>query len=408
MRWFGLWLNFNGYWQGIAPQNELGELNAHLEPTLAGPLQPRRDPLSSIAFYDAMIGEARRAGFDFVKVDNQAANLGWYRGMPAAAECAANNQKALEKSCAFHMDGLINCMAHGTICLFNARLSAVSRCSRDYKLGDPEVAKRHIEQSYASMAWMGPVFWGDHDMFHSNDPCCGALMARSKALSGAPVYLSDAPDRFDYEHVRPLCYANGELLRPLAPASPLPESLFFDPCAEGRAYRVIAPLASASAAFCAYNLTEPNQMVKASVSIRDYERAGQLMQPSRRWEPPAEGLLVYDWASAEAHVLEKNAEYGFSLEGFSDRLLLLCPIRNGWAVVGRSDTYLSPAAVEILDCAEDELIVRMEESGPLTLWSESGFLCCETADFAGAGAGLWTARMKVGERGTTLRVRRKG
>ena len=48
IRWMGLWLNFNGYWSGIHPENKLGALNEHLEKMAGGrrgiegdTLQPR-------------------------------------------------------------------------------------------------------------------------------------------------------------------------------------------------------------------------------------------------------------------------------------------------------------------------------------------------------------------------------
>ncbi len=181
----GLWLNFNGYWRGVHPENALGALNEHLLPNKTGSLLPRADFLSSVAFYDALIGAARTAGFDFVKVDNQANNLGMYRGLDHPVRCAVHNQQALEAACARHMDGLINCMAHGPASLFNTRISSVTRCSEDYLVGDAGRARRHLHNSYANIPWLGQTVWGDHDMFHSNDPASGRMMAVSKALSAA-------------------------------------------------------------------------------------------------------------------------------------------------------------------------------------------------------------------------------
>jgi hypothetical protein len=123
--------------------------------------------------------------------------------------------------------------------------------------------------------------WGDHDMFHSNDPVSGKVMAISKAVSGGPVYLSDNPKDFVAHNVRPLCDEDGRLLRPLAPACATPESLFIDPFAEAKAFRAIAPLPGGAAALVAYNLTEPSRPVTAWVEPADHASAGVLLQAQR-------------------------------------------------------------------------------------------------------------------------------
>jgi len=411
--WMGLWLNMNGHWRGVHLQNALGGLNEHLRsvtwPRL-GPLMkatalvPKQGMLHSFAFFDAMIGAARKAGFDFVKVDNQARSLWAYRGTQQPVVCATENSQALEAACARHMDGLINCMAHNSVCIFNTRISVVTRCSEDYRLDDLARARRHLHNSYGNIPWLGQTVWGDHDMFHSNDPVCGRVMAVSKALSGGPVYLSDDPSSFAPEHIWPLCYGDGELLRPLAPAAPLPESLFLNPYEEREAFRVIAPLPNKSAAVAAYNLTEPEAPVHGVVSAKDYAHAGAMIQPKTgMWAPPEEGLLLYDWYPEEAMPLQE--EYQFTLEGFGDRLFLLCPIRSGWSVIGRADKFLSPAAVEVLEYSPNELLLRMKESGPLTIWHREARLSSEMCEFKHIGSGLWRADMPEGRRGVLVRVR---
>jgi hypothetical protein len=411
IRWMGLWLNFNGYWNGIAVKNKLGDLNEHLArvpETKRAPaaLQPKPGMEHAFAFYDAMIATERRAGFDFVKVDNQAHNLVFYRGTPQPVEAAAANAKALEFAAAFHMDGLINCMAHGPVNIFNTRVSAVTRCSEDYKLGDLPRAKRHIHNSYGNMTWLGQTVWGDHDMFHSDDPVAGRMMAVSKAVSGGPVYLSDNPKQFAVDRIRPLCFADGQLLPVLAPAAPLPESIFVDPFDERKPFRAIAPLANQAAAVVVYNLTDPEVPVEGYVTPDDYQHANGLMQPRiAPWKAPKEGLVCYDWYEKSAAAL--TAKLAFPMPKFSDRLLLLCPIRNGWAVIGRTDKYLSPSGVEILETGPGEVLVKMKEGGPLAVWQSDAQAAVQSPDckFRRLAANLWQAEVSAsGE--TLVRVRR--
>jgi len=132
----------------------------------------------------------------------------------------------------------------------------------------------------------------------------------------------------------PLCLKDGKLLRPLAPAAPLPESLCTDPMHEEKAYRVIAPLVNGAAAVAAYNLLDrAESKVRSSVSSDDYTQAGNMVSPYRGpWKVPAEGLLLYDWHEQKGHIME--SDYTFSMEGFSDKLIYLLPVISGWAVIG--------------------------------------------------------------------------
>lgn len=403
IRWMGLWLCFDGYWNGISPQNKLGALNDHLGPVHGMKLpkdavawEPKPGQENSFAFYDAMIGANRRAGFDFVKVDVQSKNLALYRGSAQPVESAAANNKALEMAAAYHMDALINCMAHGPVNIFNTRLSAVSRCSEDYKLGDLQRAKRHLHNSYGNMIWLGQTVWGDHDMFHSDDPVAGRMMAVSKALSGGPVYLSDNPAKFAPEYIRPLTFNDGQLLPVLAPATLLPESFFVDPFEEHKPLRAVAPLPNGAAAIAVYNLTEPEAEVNGFVSPEDYRDANGLMQPRKApWSVPAEGLVLYDWYQKTATAFKTR--YSFAMPKFSDRLFLLCPVHNGWAVIGRTDKYLAPAAVEVVKAERSELLVRLKDPGALTIW-ESGTAAPKSSQcqFRKLAAHLWQADVAAG------------
>jgi hypothetical protein len=397
IKWIGLWLNFNGYWDGIKVENEMGELNEHLMQVPEGCLQPKDNFLSSTAFYDAMIGKARRDGFDFVKVDNQSKNLDFYKGTERPVRAANNNQQALEQACARHMDGLINCMAHNSQNLFNTRISAVTRCSEDYAKGKEDRARRHLHNSYANIVWIGHTVWGDHDMFHSNDPASGRIMALSKAMSGGPVYLSDAPGKFELSNISPLCFEDGELLRPIAPAAPLPDSLFVDPFVEANPYRAIAPLPNRCAAVVAYNLTEPVVPVSGAFTAEDYTQAGAMTQlPAQKWEIPEEGLVLYDWEKQTA--MRLDSPYEFALEKFSDIFALICPIQNGWSLIGRTDKFLSPSAVKLFECTEDRMILRMNETGPLAIYSERGTITAGDCPVEKAGENLWIVRPEAGER----------
>ena len=407
IRWMGLWNTISGYWETISPDNQFSkEINEHLlSIDWTNTLVPRNNPESTRLFYNAHINAVKKHGFDFVKIDCQARNICWYIGTDNAVEAANNNLQALESAVKDNIDGIINCMAHNLPCIFNTKYSAVTRCSIDYKVGKEARGKSHLLQSYSNTLWLAQTVWGDHDMFHSSDRYAGRIMAVSKAMSGGPVYLSDNPKDFIAEYIRPLCYEDGELLRPLAPAGPLPDSVFIAPMRENVAYRVIAPLSTNAAAIVAYNLYHPTteEPIQAAVTLDDYTHAGCMTQPyPGTWKVPDEGLVVYDFYAGKAEKL--GEKYAFELKGFSDRLLHLCPIRKGWAVIGRTDKFLSPAAVRVLAISEGKLKLRMVESGPLAVWCAAGVPSAKNILFENAGNGLWKAAIEPGHRDMLITI----
>ncbi|MHC4666735.1 MAG: hypothetical protein ACYS9T_12415 [Planctomycetota bacterium] len=95
------------------------------------------------------------------------------------------------------------------------------------------------------------------------------------------------------------------------------------------------------------------------------------------------------------------------MKGFSDRLLHLCPVNNGWAVVGRTDKYLSPAAVETVSASQNELKLRLVESGPFAIWSAAGVPSAKDVRFEDQGNGLWKAHLDPGHRDMLITVTRQ-
>ncbi len=373
IRWMGLWHCYYGLWNGIDPDNRLGAALNQGFVRRGAALYPGNGAQAARAFYNAFMGSVRQAGFDFVKIDVQTEYLKKIAGLPNPVRMNTCSSQALEEACRNLKLALINCMAHGPVNMFYTKYSAVTRCSIDYALGDANQAKSHLYQSYANTLWLGQTVWPDHDMFHSSDPLCGRMMAVSKALSGGPVYLSDAPENFKRELIMPLCKSTGEVYRPLAPAVPLPDCVFANPFDSGRAYRVIAPLPNGAAAVALYNLSRGGGAISSCVAPEDDRTAAALLAPPERktWRPAAEGIVCFDQAAQQG--LQLLQPLPVELKGFSDRLFILAPIVRGWAVIGKCGKYLSPCGVLPGIRYEDkELTLTLDESGELVVWSSKG------------------------------------
>lgn len=369
VKWMGLWYNFCGYWMGISPENDFPEKVKQSLYPYNGSLLPGQSRENIDTFYHYYIRTLKGYGFDFLKIDNQSFLLPLYMGNKEVVRQSKACNLALEEQTHNQQVGLMNCMAQNILNIDHTQYSGVTRVSIDYKKYDEDMAKSHLFQSYTNTLLQGQTVWPDHDMFHSCDTVCGSLMARSKALSGGPVYLSDSPVDFTRENILPLIDEEGKLFRPEAPAIPTPESIITNPLQGGKAYRVFAPTGDEAISLICYNLnTSPRyRKVQATISRSDY-----LLRETMTGKPIPQNkrIILYDWTGQTASELDTDLQT--ELEGFTDRLYHLCPVNNGWAVIGVQEKFLSPATVRIISCNRKQLTLDVLCPGTVRVWVESG------------------------------------
>src|SRR5574340_441687 len=125
------------------------------------------------------------------------------------------------------------------------------------------------------------------------------------------------------------------------------------------------------------------------------------------WPVPKQGLLLYDWYAKEAMPLREK--HAFRMDNFSDRHFLLCPVREGWAVLGRTDKFLSPAAVKVLESSPGEVTLLVKEGGPVTVWQANGKAPVESADcrLRRIAPNLWQADIAPEKRNVLVRIRKR-
>ena len=368
IKWMGLWYSLSGYWMGISADNDFPkEIQQTLYPC-NDCLLPGISADNIETFYKYYIHTMKKNGFDFLKIDNQSFTLPLYMGNSQAVRQAKDCNLALEHQIHNAQMGLMNCMAQNVINTDHTLHSAVTRVSIDYKKYDENMAKSHLFQSYTNTLLLGQTVWPDHDMFHSSDTICGSLMARSKAISGGPVYLSDSPDEFISENILPLVDEHGKIFRPSAPAIPTPESILTNPLQSGESYRVFAPTGDEAVSIICYNLnTSPAyQEIKTYLKPDDYSLRENTTNSSTSIP---DRILAFNWKEQTAGILTASKE--MKLKGFNDCLFHLCPIRQGWAVIGIQEKYLSPATVQILARTNDTLTLDVLCTGTLRVWVES-------------------------------------
>lgn len=149
---------------------------------------------------------------------------------------------------------------------------------------------------------------------------------------------------------------------------PPPESVFRNPLQDGTAYRVFAPTGDEAVSLICYNLNVSplNRKVIATLHKSDYTLRNVLKNGK---ETKTDRILLYDWHTHMAK--ELIGQYSVDLNGFEDHLFHLCPIHNGWAVIGIQEKYLSPATVQIISSSSRKLKLHVLTAGTLCVWAEN-------------------------------------
>lgn len=407
-RWLGLHYQALGFNPGLlpAPENDLGAANAHMMTLSSGNkkrIAPKDSPEAMTAWWEYLTSFGRKDGATFIKIDFlkdpllvYGARMGNKEVQPNAVRAAARCKIALEQHTEEADIGLMNCNANNYPNPFFAKFSASTRCSEDYRKNNLKSAIMHTYHSYSSIVNLGHIYWGDHDMFHSSDKNAGELMAVCKALSGGPVYLSDKPEDVVPENVMPLCYEDGLLPRPLAPGLLSEDALFFRKEGDPGLLKAFAPLAGKSVAIHVMNLGEKDGSRWATLSSKDYENGGSMIQPyTGQWKIPGEGLVLYDVLDKKGFKFTPDMTVTLK-KSLGHKLLQLTPIKNGWAAIGRSDKYLCGATVEVVSSSNDSLKIRLAEAGPFVVYSATGAPKARDVEFSDIGGGLYRADPPIG------------
>lgn len=340
----GMWHPTTGYWAGIDPDGEAyAELKDYLIESADGRYIHDCDKLKAYGYYSTIHDYFRNCGVDFVKIDNQSVyNL--YREVEPIGEAARGIHDAMEASVGQHFDGtLINCMGMASEDMWNRTVSAVSRCSNDFQPEDKAWFVNHITQCAYNSLIQGQFHYCDWDMWWSDD---GQAVKNSvlRAISGGPIYVSDKLDRSRREILAPLALDDGRILRCDKPAVPCADCITEDPTANGKIFKLMNT-ASGSGVVAVFNLDAQNRPVVGTVSPSEIEGL------------EGEEFAVYEHFSGELKILSREQSFEICLENVDEfKLYIISPVIDGFAVIGRTDKFISPATVKAVRGKEVELV----------------------------------------------------
>jgi raffinose synthase len=350
----GLWFPTTGYWSGLDGDGPAAQMLG--ESVMQAPngqtlVCPKRE--TAQRYFDALCGQAKRFGADFVKIDNQGFHKR-YAGVAPVGETAASVHQAIDQSAQRFFDGaLINCMGMPNECMFNRPQSAVSRCSDDFIPQDRAWFVKNVLQCAYNGLLQGQYYVNDWDMWWTDD-AQAVKNSVCRAVSGGPIYISDPIGRTRPEVLAPLVYLDGRVLRCDKSAVPAADCLTQDPTRSGRPFKIVNRVGGAGVV-AAFHIGQTQTPVFGSVSPQD---AG-LPSGQYGWQ---------EYFSGEQGVLQAGQTIPLSLADADQfRLYRFVPLENGAAALGRMDKMISMAAVLAFDAQGAVLY----EGGEFGFWYEN-------------------------------------
>jgi hypothetical protein len=356
--WVGAWHTFNGYWNGIAVDSKIGRAQAEsIMTTRPGVGIP--DPRSEAgrAFWESWYDHLKAVGLDFVKVDDQSNMENFIQGQIPIGHAYAGAQANYQDVSTPRFGGnVLNCMSMNATTIYHWRDTNLARASLDFYPVPWHDPRRHAVNSVMNALWLSNLVYPDYDMWQTHDQF-PAYHAVARAISGGPVYITDKPGRSRLEHLWPLILSDGRLIRVKQPGMPARKSLFVDPYKNLAPFMAFARTGDAGA-LAVWNVDRFERPVKAVIAPSDVEGI------------KGESFAVYGYFSGELITLALEEERDVRLKGWDVKLYSIVPITEGFAAIGLTNKYLSPATVLSVENNGDLVKVTLAEAGQFKAWCE--------------------------------------
>ena len=235
----GVWQSFLGYWCGVDPESPLyREQKENLIKTPSGVVMPSFDEERAFAFWDAWHSYLKDCGVDFLKIDNQSSLSYRAAGIMPTCEAARIYHRAIERSVAKNFGGaMINCMGMDMEDVLARPASGISRNSDDFYPGKSRGFVDHVMQNAYSAVWHSMMYYCDYDMWwsdHESAVQSGVL----RAVSGSPIYVSDAIGGTSRENIMPTVEDDGTIIRCDCAARPTYDCFYTDCRTSGTLFKI--------------------------------------------------------------------------------------------------------------------------------------------------------------------------
>ena len=351
IKYTGIWHAFNGYWNGIDPESEIGkqykkDLFSWVQgggtwPDTASDkktyyfIKPETEALSK--FYNTWYSYFKQQGFDFTKVDNQLVAERMALNNYPVFSLSANIHQAIYKASDKYFKGtLINCMDMTPDAYLNFGTSAVARTVEDYfpykknegyNMQEGNAAD-HVLQAIYNSIYFSQMVYPDFDMFESGSPNA-VFHAIARALNCGPIYITDKPGDQNYNILNALVYHNGRIVHSEKPLLPTADCLF-----QVQGKKIFKAFSSVghTGLLGIFNAADAD-CVSGSFCAADVDGI------------TGNDFVIYEYFSKQVKIARKYQQYQVSLLRLGYQLYYIVPIKNGFAPLGLTQKYNAPATI---------------------------------------------------------------
>jgi raffinose synthase len=346
----GLWQAYDGYWQGINPNSELGKKYKNDLFSWTEKIRPdldssemktcwfiRPDSPSLQKFYDEFHTVIKQQGFSFLKVDNQLITERMCVQNFPIWDGAQKYHQALYTSLAKQFDNtVINCMDMTADAYFNFGSTSVARTVEDYFPFEKDEtynlqkgnAAAHVLQAVYNALYFSQMVYPDFDMFESSNPNA-EFHAIARAINNGPIYITDKIGEQNYDVLRSLVLNDGKLLRPDRPLLPVEDCLFQIQDAKP---------------FKAYSM-DGNIGLLGIWNCADTDSVTGTFTPADVHPITGNTFAIYERLSKELKLASKTDTFTISIGRLGTKLYYILPLVEGNAIIGLVNKYNAPKAV---------------------------------------------------------------
>ena len=355
IRYVGIWHGFPTIWQGIAKGSYAYEQTKDwLVELPSGFCFPGYTREKAFGFFNYWHSYLKNEGIDFIKVDLQGTSKLVAENVMDVNDAMKNLHAGFEASAALHFDGkVINCMGMNQENVQSRPLTGVARNSDDFFPKKENGFGEHFLQNAYNALYHGQIYYCDFDMWWTNHESAheNAVM---RAVSGGPVYVSDPVGETRDEELLRFCDKRGHLYRCDDNAVVCRDNLFADPTKE----KSVAKM---------FNWSGKAGLVAAFNIYAEDEPVSGVVKPSDVEGLEGERFLYYLHDAKKYGVVGKDEGVPVTLARHKAELAVFVPIEEGFAALGLTEKYVSPAT--ILD--EDEGTIWLRQGGTFAFYSET-------------------------------------
>ncbi|XP_071692273.1 galactinol--sucrose galactosyltransferase [Rutidosis leptorrhynchoides] len=400
-----VWHALCGYWGGIRPNIPGLPESSVVKPILSPGLEKTMEDLAVDKIvnngvglvppekvdqlYEGLHSHLESVGIDGVKVDVIHLLEMLSEDYGGRVDLAQAYFKALTSSVRNHFNGngVIASMEHCNDFMYlGTEAIALGRVGDDFWCTDPSgdpngtfwLQGCHMVHCAYNSLWMGNFIQPDWDMFQSTHPCA-EFHAASRAISGGPIYVSDAVGNHNFDLLKKLVLPNGSILRCEYYALPTRDCLFEDPLHDGKTMLKIWNLNKYNGVIGAFNCQGGGwcRELRRNKCASEYShRVTSTIKPTDvEWKNGKSPIFIdnvpafalYKFHEKKLILAKPTDNIELALEPFNFELLSISPI----TVLGHKSVQFAPIGLvnmlnsggAIQSAAFDSNMVRVEVKG---------------------------------------------